>query len=116
MVHKIFRWSSSRGGLFCMIAVQDVCRFCKHPLEYSFCDLGMTPLSNSYLTKDQLEVGESFYPLHAYVCAECFLVQVKEYELPQNIFKDYAYFSSYSDSWLKHCETYTEEMIARLKL
>src|SRR5581483_2605639 len=99
-----------------MIAVKDMCRFCKHPLEHSFCDLGMTPLSNAYLTKDQLERGESFYPLHAYVCKECFLVQVKEYELPQNIFKDYAYFSSYSDSWLKHCEEYTEQMITRLKL
>lgn len=99
-----------------MIIAQDTCRFCKNTLEHSFCDLGMTPLSNSYLTKEQLESGESFYPLHAYVCSECFLVQVKEYELPQNIFGDYAYFSSYSDSWLKHCQKYTEQMIERLKL
>ncbi len=99
-----------------MIATHDTCRFCQTPLEHSFCDLGMTPLSNSYLTQQQLERGEAFYPLHAYVCSECFLVQVKEYELPQNIFGDYAYFSSYSDSWLKHCKQYAEKMIEDLKL
>lgn len=99
-----------------MIENQDACRFCHHPLEHSFCDLGMTPLSNSYLAKGQLEKGESFFPLHAYVCAQCFLVQVKSYELPENIFGDYAYFSSYSDSWLKHCQNYAEQIIARLKL
>lgn len=95
---------------------QDACRFCATPLKESFCDLGMTPLSNSYLKKEQLEAGESFFPLHAYVCAQCFLVQVKQYELPQNIFGDYAYFSSYSDSWLKHCKQYVEQMISRLQL
>lgn len=99
-----------------MMIAQDTCRFCKKTLEHSFCDLGMTPLSNAYLTKEQLEMGESFYPLHAYVCSECFLVQVKEYELPENIFGDYAYFSSYSDSWLKHCKNYTEQMMERLQL
>ncbi|MBS0603531.1 MAG: methyltransferase domain-containing protein [Verrucomicrobia bacterium] len=99
-----------------MIENQDSCRFCQSPLKHSFCDLGMTPLSNSYLKKEQLEKGESFYPLHAYVCSQCFLVQVKEYELPQNIFSDYAYFSSYSDSWLKHCKNYAEQIITRLKL
>ena len=99
-----------------MTIAQDTCRFCKNKLEQSFCDLGMTPLSNSYLTKDQLELGESFYPLHAYVCSKCFLVQVKEYEIPKNIFGNYAYFSSYSDSWLKHCQKYAERMIERLKL
>ncbi len=99
-----------------MIDTHDACRFCQTPLEHSFCDLGMTPLSNSYLTKEQLEKGESFFPLHAYVCAQCFLVQVKEYELPQNIFGDYAYFSSYSDSWLKHCRQYAGQMIDKLKL
>jgi 2-polyprenyl-3-methyl-5-hydroxy-6-metoxy-1,4-benzoquinol methylase len=99
-----------------MIEKQGKCRFCQSPLEHSFCDLGMTPLSNSYLPKDQLEKGEIFYPLHAYVCSKCFLVQVKEYELPQNIFNDYAYFSSFSDSWLKHCKSYVEQIIDRLKL
>jgi 2-polyprenyl-3-methyl-5-hydroxy-6-metoxy-1,4-benzoquinol methylase len=92
------------------------CRFCQTPLKHSFCDLGMAPLSNSYLKKEQLEKGEVFFPLHAYICSHCFLVQVKEYELPQNIFSDYAYFSSYSDSWLKHCKNYAEQIISLLKL
>src|SRR5579863_3008018 len=92
------------------------CRFCQSEPLYSFCDLGMTPLSNSYLTQNQLEKAEAFFPLHAYVCPQCFLVQVKQYELPQNIFGDYAYFSSYSDSWLKHCQHYAEQVIDRLKL
>jgi 2-polyprenyl-3-methyl-5-hydroxy-6-metoxy-1,4-benzoquinol methylase len=95
---------------------QGKCRFCKTSLDHSFCDLGMTPLSNSYLSKDQLEKGETFYPLHAYVCSKCFLVQVKEYELPENIFGDYAYFSSFSDSWLKHCQSYVDQITERLKL
>ena len=99
-----------------MIANHDACRFCQNPLEHTFCDLGLTPLSNSYLSKDQLEKGEMFYPLHAYVCSQCYLVQVKQYELPQNIFADYAYFSSYSDSWLKHCQLYAGKMIDRWKL
>ncbi len=92
------------------------CRFCQHPLEHSFCDLGMTPLSNSYLNQEQLEKGEVYYPLHAYVCSKCFLVQVKEYEMPENIFGDYAYFSSYSESWLKHCKQYVDDIIDRLGL
>lgn len=99
-----------------MIKEQSLCRFCHSPLEHSFCDLGMTPLSNSYLAKGQLEKGETFYPLHAYVCSQCFLVQVKDYELPENIFGDYAYFSSFSDSWLKHCQNYVEQTIRRLSL
>jgi 2-polyprenyl-3-methyl-5-hydroxy-6-metoxy-1,4-benzoquinol methylase len=99
-----------------MIGKNGTCRFCQNPLEHSFCDLGMTPLSNAYLSIEQLEKGELFYPLHAYVCSKCFLVQVKEYELPENIFGDYAYFSSYSDSWLKHCQNYAEQIISRLKL
>ncbi|MGC1877998.1 MAG: class I SAM-dependent methyltransferase [Rhabdochlamydiaceae bacterium] len=99
-----------------MIKKKGTCRFCDHPLEHSFCDLGMTPLSNAYLPKEELEKGEVFYPLHAYVCAKCYLVQVQEYALPENIFGDYAYFSSYSESWLNHCQNYTEKIIADLKL
>jgi 2-polyprenyl-3-methyl-5-hydroxy-6-metoxy-1,4-benzoquinol methylase len=98
-----------------MIQEQNACRFCYTPLKHSFCDLGMTPLSNSYLPSESLEKGEVFYPLHAYVCAKCFLVQVKQYELPENIFGDYAYFSSYSDSWLKHCQKYVDEITLRLR-
>lgn len=92
------------------------CRFCGAHLENSFCDLGMTPLSNAYLAREELEKGELFYPLHAFVCSKCFLVQVKDYELPENIFGDYSYFSSYSDSWLQHCKNYVTEIMHKLQL
>lgn len=92
------------------------CRFCKTELTVSFCDLGMSPLSNSYLKKENLDRMEPFYPLHAYVCEKCLLVQLEEFESPENIFSDYAYFSSYSDSWLKHCEDYVSKMTERFGL
>ncbi len=75
------------------------CRFCAAPLLHTFVDLGMSPLANSYLTPSQLNRMEPFYPLHVYVCASCFLVQLEEFESPEHIFSDYAYFSSYSDTW-----------------
>ncbi len=90
---------------------QGQCRFCKTELKHTFVDLGMSPLSNSYLKPAQLNKAEKFYPLHAYVCDRCFLVQLEEFESPDHIFSDYAYFSSYSDSWLKHCQQYTSLMI-----
>ncbi|MFC1844699.1 methyltransferase domain-containing protein [Thermodesulfobacteriota bacterium] len=93
----------------------NTCRFCGTELHQSFCDLGMSPLSNSYLSADSLQQMEPFYPLHAYVCGKCFLVQLPEFESPQNIFSNYAYFSSYSDSWLSHARKYTNEMIERFK-
>ena len=89
------------------------CRFCQNELTHTFCDLGMSPLSNSYLSADQLNNMEPFYPLHAYVCEKCFLVQLEEFESPQEIFSDYAYFSSYSDTWLTHARQYVENMIER---
>lgn len=89
------------------------CRFCGTELRHTFCDLGMSPLSNSYLKADQLNEMEPFYPLHAYVCESCFLVQLEEVQSPENIFSDYAYFSSYSESWLRHAELYCAEMINR---
>lgn len=89
------------------------CRFCNAPLKNSFVDLGMSPLSNAYIRPENLRAGESFYPLHAYVCADCFLVQLEKFESPEQIFGDYAYFSSYSESWLKHAGEYTELMISR---
>ena len=92
------------------------CRFCGHELRHTFCDLGMSPLSNAYLKMDHLNSMEPFYPLHAYVCEQCFLVQLEEFETPENIFSDYAYFSSFSASWLRHAEHYTEEMTARFGL
>ena len=76
----------------------------------------MSPLCESYLTAEQLNQGEMFYPLHVYVCGSCFLVQLQEYVRPEGIFTDYAYFSSYSDSWLQHAKTYTDMIAARLNL
>ena len=91
-----------------------VCRFCAAPLQLTFCDLGMSPLSNANLRPEQLQAAEKFYPLHSYVCEHCWLVQLPEHETPDHIFgQDYAYFSSYSDSWLAHCKAYCELMIQR---
>lgn len=92
------------------------CRFCYVELKHTFIDLGMSPLSNSYLNEKQLNLMEAFFPLHAYVCEKCKLVQLEEFETPENIFKDYAYFSSYSESWLAHAKNYTEMMTERFGL
>jgi hypothetical protein len=92
------------------------CRFCQAPLRHTFVDLGMSPLCESYLTVDQLNAMEPFYPLHVMVCEECFLVQLEEYVSPEHIFTEYAYFSSYSDSWLKHSSNYVAMISERLGL
>jgi SAM-dependent methyltransferase len=92
------------------------CRFCGANLEQTFVDLGMSPLCETYPSAAQLNRGEVYYPLHVYVCSQCFLVQLEEYEAYENIFSDYPYFSSYSDSWLKHCENYCIKMITRFGL
>ncbi len=92
------------------------CRFCGTKLEHTFVDLGMSPLCESYLSADHLNQMEPFYPLHVYVCGKCFLVQLEEYVTPANIFSDYAYFSSYSDSWLAHANKYTEQMAERFAI
>ena len=97
-------------------AAQDACRVCAAPLRHTFVDLGMSPLCESYLRPDQLNDMEPFYPLHVYVCDRCFLVQLQEYVGREAIFSEYAYFSSYSDSWLAHAKRYTERMIAELGL
>ena len=90
------------------------CRFCHTPLVHTFADLGMSPVSNAFLKSDQLNRKESFYPLHAYVCSGCLLVQLEQFESPDAIFnEEYAYFSSFSDSWLKHAKNYTGEMVQR---
>src|SRR2546430_2535821 len=86
---------------------QPGCRFCGTKLEHTFVDLGMSPLCESFLPGDHLNQMEEFYPLHAYVCGNCFLVQLEAYVTPEHIFSDYAYFSSYSDSWLKMCSGVT---------
>jgi len=92
------------------------CRFCGAPLQHTFADLGMAPLSNSFLRPEQLNEMEPFYPLHARVCAQCFLVQLEQFECPDKIFGDYAYFSSYSESWLKHAREYADRMVERFHL
>jgi SAM-dependent methyltransferase len=73
----------------------------------------MSPLANSYLKPEELHQAEAFYPMHVYVCETCYLVQLPEFESPEHIFGDYAYFSSYSETWLKHAKTYVEQMIER---
>lgn len=97
-------------------AVTKTCRFCGAGLEQTFVDLGMSPLCETYPSPADLNRGEIYYPLHVYVCDQCFLVQLEEYESPENIFGDYAYFSSYSDSWLKHAENYCNQMMSRVGL
>ncbi|MDD4601158.1 MAG: class I SAM-dependent methyltransferase [Negativicutes bacterium] len=92
------------------------CRFCGNELYEVFASLGSSPLSNSYLTEDQLKKMEPCYPLEVYVCHKCLLVQLDEYESPKNIFNDYAYFSSYSDSWLNHCKEYAENIAEKIRL
>jgi len=90
------------------------CRLCDAPLQETFCDLGMSPLSNAYIKPEHLQNAETFYPLQTFVCTACWLVQLPEHEAPKHIFaEDYAYFSSYSESWLAHSKAYTEMMTRR---
>jgi SAM-dependent methyltransferase len=92
------------------------CRFCGTPLTHVFADLGMSPLANSFLSEEELGQMEPFYPLRALVCHECFLVQLEDYETPDAIFSNYAYFSSYSTTWLDHSRRYAEMAIERFGL
>src|SRR5687768_10321440 len=92
---------------------EPACRFCSAALEEVFADLGVSPLANSYLRAEQLSRMEPHYPLKAWVCGKCMLVQLEEFESPEGIFTEYAYFSSFSTSWLAHAERYVHDMIAR---
>lgn len=93
---------------------QPTCRFCSATLTTSFVDLGMSPLCQTQISQEQLNHMEPFYPLHAYVCADCHLVQLEEFVAPDEIFStEYPYFSSYSDSWVEHARLYTEMMSER---
>jgi SAM-dependent methyltransferase len=92
------------------------CRLCGANLHHTFADLGMSPLCETYPGPADLNRGEVYYPLHVYVCEKCFLVQLEEYESAEAIFSDYAYFSSYSDSWLKHADNYCAKMKSRFGL
>jgi SAM-dependent methyltransferase len=92
------------------------CRSCGAPVSKLFADLGSTPLANSFRSSDELAEMEPYYPLRAMVCERCFLVQLDEYETPDVIFSEYAYFSSYSTTWLEHCRRYVEMATERLEL
>jgi hypothetical protein len=89
------------------------CRNCGAALHHTFVDLGMSPLANSYVKPDRLNDMEPFYPLHVRVCGDCFLVQLPSIATPEEIFSEYAYFSSYSDSWLAHAKAYADEVSRR---
>ena len=92
------------------------CRFCKDDLTHTFVNLGKTPLANSYLKDLKAAETEKYYPLHARVCSNCFLVQVEDVVPPEEIFSDYAYFSSYSKSWVEQARQYAEQQIRRFSL
>lgn len=92
------------------------CRFCGAPLYHVFVDLGVSPICNDMVRPEQVDAGEMFYPLCTYVCEQCFLVQLSEYVAPDNIFSDYTYFSSFSDSWLEHARRYSLMAIERFGL
>src|ERR1700704_6799335 len=91
-------------------------RHCHEPLRHTFVDLGVQPLCESFVTPENLQAMEPFYPLHALVCGNCYLVQLRDYVSPEHIFNDYAYFSSYSTSWLAPAKTYCGMIKHRLAL
>jgi len=92
------------------------CRFCEAPLRTTFVDLGMSPLCQTHISPQQLADMEPFYPLHCYVCERCFLVQLQEFVPPGEIFTEYAYFSSYSSSWVDHARRYVDMAVDRFRL
>ena len=92
------------------------CRFCQNKLKIIFADLGMSPLANSYVNSIESEVGEVFFPLKTFVCEKCFLVQLGEFKSPNEIFKDYAYFSSFSSSWVNHAEQYVNSLVKKFNI
>ena len=92
------------------------CRFCQNKLKVIFADLGMSPLANSYVDSTESEVEEVFFPLKTFVCEKCFLVQLGEFKSPNEIFKDYAYFSSFSSSWVNHAEQYVNSLVKKFNI
>lgn len=98
------------------ISLLQTCRLCGAKLTHTFVDLGMSPLCESYVSAEELDQAEAFYPLHVRICDSCLLVQLPTYVPGEDIFSDYAYFSSYSDSWVAHAKRYTEAMIDRISL
>jgi len=92
------------------------CRFCNENLDILFANLGSSPLSNSFLKKSNLIKKEPIFPLHVYVCRNCFLVQLEKFKNPDKIFRDYAYFSSYSETWINHASKYVDKVIDKFEL
>lgn len=92
------------------------CRICHSEIDHCVVDLGLSPVANAYVSSDKLSQGEMYFPLQAYVCETCYLLQLDVFEMPEHIFRDYAYFSSYSKSWLAHCEAYCKLMKERFHL
>jgi hypothetical protein len=93
-----------------------ICRLCGSELNHSLVDLGMSPLCESFLARHELDAMERYFPLHALLCSKCFLVQLKAYVDPDHIFTEYAYFSSYSSTWVAHAEAYCKQITKRLNL
>jgi len=96
--------------------IEQVCRSCGSRIHNSFVDLGMSPLCESFVRPAESEQSESFYPLHPRICENCFLVQLPQFVAPKDIFGEYAYFSSYSDSWVEHMRSYCDSAVARFDL
>ena len=92
------------------------CRFCQEPLELTVVDLGMSPLCESFLPAERVEEMEPFYPLHVRACTSCWLVQLPSFVSPDEIFTEYAYFSSYATAWVEHARDYVEMIRSRLVL
>ena len=114
--HSVQRDPDSRQQYDAANARHVPCRFCGHQLRTTFVDLGLSPLAQNHIAPARLHEPELFYPLHVWVCEECLLVQLEEYVAPDDIFGDYAYFSSYSDSWVEHARRYAEAMTAAMHL
>ena len=93
------------------------CRFCGKEIKHNFINLGLSPLSNSYIKKEDYGCSQRFFPLNVGVCENCFLVQTTgEYDTPEEIFSDYTYFSTFSSSWLKHAKDYVEFVSTKFNL
>src|SRR6185436_5321958 len=98
------------------LAARSLCRICKAELPEPFLDLGQQPPCESFLRRDQLNQMEPFFPLVVYVCRHCLLVQLDQYQSPAEIFTEYAYFSSFSDTWLNHAKAYVDMAVQRFGL
>lgn len=115
-MQSVLKSNNNTGHAISALAGNAACRFCGTKLRHTFVDLGMSPLCQTHIEPHQLNHMEPFYPLHAWVCHECFLVQLEEYVSPKEIFTEYAYFSSYSDSWVAHAKRYVDAVSARFGL